>query len=403
METVRMILALAAQHSWPVYQFDVKSAFLHGEILEDVYVDQPQGYKKDSHSVYKLHKALYGLKQAPRAWFNHLEKYFQQKQFMRNEGENTLFIKKVGDQILIVSVYVDDIIYVGSTEKLVQEFRQSMMQDFDMTDLGKMRYFLGLEITQTDRGIYVCQHKYVRDMLSKFGMNNMNPARSPVTAGVIASKDSDGKDVDETEFRQMIGSLMYASTPKESHLLLIKRVMRYLLGTMKLGLFYRASTSLNLRVYTDSDYAGDSDERRSTSGYVFLINSTAVSWCSKKQPIVALSTTEAEFVAAASCVCQGIWMQRILKELGHPVQKKLEVLCDNSSTIKLSVNPVLHGRCKHIEVRYHFLRILSRKGRLELVYCKSQEQIADIMTKGLKLATFEVLRNMLGVAEVPIN
>jgi hypothetical protein len=152
--------------------------------------------------------------------------------------------------------------------------------------------------------------------------------------------------------------------------------------------------------FTDSDYAGDVDDRKSTSGYVFLMSSGAVSWCSKKQSIVTLSTTEAEFVAAAVCVCQGIWMKRILEELGHSCGNGINVMCDNSSTIKLSKNPVMHGRSKHIDVRFHFLRNLTKEGKIELLHCGSQDQVADIMTKPLKLEVFQNLRKLLGVCEI---
>jgi hypothetical protein len=171
----------------------------------------------------------------------------------------------------------------------------------------------------------------------------------------------------------------------------VKRVLRYLNGTINLGIMYKRGGNEKLEAYTDSDYAGDLDDRKSTSGYVFMLSSCAVSWSSKKQPVVTLSTTEAEFIAAASCACQGIWMRRILEKLGHTQLGSMTVYCDNSSTIKLSKNPVLHGRSKHIDVRFHFLRDLTKDGTLELAHCNSHNQIADIMTKPLKFEAFEKL------------
>ncbi|KAJ8646671.1 hypothetical protein MRB53_008419 [Persea americana] len=228
------------------------------------------------------------------------------------------------------------------------------------------------------------------------------------------SRDENGNFVDETHYKQLVGSLMYLTAtrpdmmfvtclisrymakPMELHLQAAKRALRYLKGTVNYGIHYKKGGDGELLAFTDSDYAGDMEDRKSTSGYVFLMNSSAVSWCSKKQPIVTLSTTEAEFVAAAVCACQGVWMKRILKELGHSDGGCTTMMCDNSSTIKLSKNPVMHGRSKHIDVRFHFLRNLTKEGTIELVHCMSQNQVADIMTKPLQLEVFQKLRTLLG-------
>lgn len=186
----------------------------------------------------------------------------------------------------------------------------------------------------------------------------------------------------------------YMANPTDLHMQAAKRVLRYLKGTVDMGVFYKRGGVEGLLAYTDSDYAGDVDDRKSTSGYVFLLGGGAVSWSSRKQP-VTLSTTEAEFVAAGSCACQCVWMRRILERLGHSQDNCTVVLCDNSSTIKLSKNPVLHGRSKHIDVRFHFLRDLTRDGVVELKHCGTQEQVADIMTKPLKLEVFLRLRDCL--------
>ena len=188
--------------------------------------------------------------------------------------------------------------------------------------------------------------------------------------------------------------------PTELHMMAVKRILRYLRGTTELGVCYQKKGGTEgLIGYSDSDYAGDLDDRRSTSGYVFMMSSGAVAWSSKKQAIVTLSTTEAEFIYAAMCACQAIWMKRILKQLNWD-QKNCVIYCDNCSTIKLSKNPVMHGRSKHIAVRYHFLRDLSKDGEIELKYCSTHEQVADIMTKPLKLDAFTKLREQLGVCDM---
>ncbi|PRQ17740.1 putative RNA-directed DNA polymerase [Rosa chinensis] len=399
-DTIRMVIALAAQKGWKVYQLDVKSAFLHGELTEAIFIDQPQGYVKkgDELKVYKLNKALYGLKQAPRAWYSRIEAYFIKEGFERCPHEHTLFVKSSkGGKILI----------------------KSMKDEFDMSDLGMMRYFLGVEVVQNEAGIYICQKKYASEILERFGMEKSNSVRNPIVPGFKLMKDEGGVKVDATMYKQIVGSLMYLtatrpdlmyvvslisrfmSSPTELHMQAAKRVLRYLKGTINLGVLYRRNGEEKLEAFTDSDYAGDVDDRKSTSGYIFMFSDGAVSWSSKKQPVVTLSTTEAEFIAAAYCACQGVWMRRIFKRLGHTQRGCTTVYCDNSSTIKLSKNPVMHGRSKHIDVRFHFLRQLTNDGIVELVYCNTQDQIADAMTKPLKLDVFEKLRDLLGMCLVP--
>ncbi|CAA7062104.1 unnamed protein product [Microthlaspi erraticum] len=421
MDTIKMILSTAARKAWVIYQLDVKSAFLHGVLMEDVYIQQPKGYviRGEEEKVYKLHKALYGLKQAPRTWFSRIEEYFIKEGFKKSQNEETLFLKgnKHGD-ILLVSVYVDDLIYTGDNVSMMEEFKKSMQREFDMTDLGKMRYFLGIEVLQTTRGIHISQGKYALEVLKRFNMEDCNAVYNPMVPGSKLDMDEEGERVDETFYKQIIGSLMYITTtrpdlqfsvsllsrymarPTQLHLQAVKRVLRYLRGTMDFGIWYKREGNGNLLVYIDSDFAGDVESRKSTSGYVFLMNDAAVAWLSKKQPIVTLSTTEAEYVAASVCACQAIWFKRVLKELGYDGEESTVILCDNTSAIKLSKNPVFHGRCKHIGVRFHFLRDLVNEGAIRLEHCGTSDQVADIFTKALKRDVFEGLRSKLGICSV---
>nr|DAD19628.1 TPA_asm: hypothetical protein HUJ06_021091 [Nelumbo nucifera] len=387
MDTVRMIVALAAQKGWKIYQLDVKSAFLHGELSEDVY-----------HKVYKLHKALYGLKQAPRAWFSCIEAHFISEGFQKCPNEQTLFTKRSSEgKILIVSIYVYDLIYTGDDEDMMSDFKNSTMKVFDMTDLGRMRFFLGIEVLQRPDGIFIYQRRYATEVLKRFGFwdfESKKSVSSPIVPGFKMGRDDHGVTVDETYFKQMVGSLMYLTAtrpdimfsvslisrymakPIELHLQAAKRILRYLKGTANYGILYKkGGEEEELLTFSDSDYAGDIEDCKSTSGYVFILSSGAVSWLSKKQPIVMLSTTEAEFVAAAACDCQAVWMRRVLKRLSHEQKGCTTIMCDNSSTIKLSRNPVMHGRSKHID------------------------HVVDLMMKPLKLEAFQKLRKMMGVCE----
>nr|KYP57482.1 Retrovirus-related Pol polyprotein from transposon TNT 1-94 [Cajanus cajan] len=370
--------------------------------------------------VYKIHKALYGLKQAPRAWFSCIESYFVAAGFQKSQNKHTLFFKrsKLG-KILIISVYVDDLIYTGDDELMMEDFKRSMHGEFDMTDLGMMRFFLGIEVLQCSDGIYICQKKYALEILRRFGMEESNPICNPIVPGYKLCRDEEGIKVNETHFKQMVGSLMYITTtrpdlmfvvslisrymsqPTEMHAKVAKRILRYLKGTENYGILYKRGGIEELQAYTDSDYAGDLEDRKSTSGYVFIMSGGSVAWSSRKQPIVTISTTEAEFIAAAGCACQAVWMRRVLKELGYKQEGSTVIKCDNYSTIKLSKNPVMHGKSKHIDVRFHFLRDLTKNNEIELVHCGTQDQVADVMTKPLKMDSFQKHRVQLGMCEVP--
>lgn len=373
--------------------------------------------KNEEHKVYKLNKALYGLKQAPRAWFSRIESYFRNEGFEKEDSEQTLFTKVKQGKHLIISLYVDDLIYTGDDEKMMSEFKESMMKEFDMSDLGKMRYFLGIEVVQFDGGVFISQMKYVIEVLRRFGMEHSNPVENPMVPGFKISKDENGVEMDGSFFKQLIGSLMYLtatrpdimyavsllsrymSRPTEVHYSAAKRILRYLQGTTKFGILYKKEGNCELIGFTDSDYAGSVEDRRSTSGYVFMLSGAAVAWSSRKQPIVTLSMTEAKFVAAAGSSCQAIWMQRVLKKIGYKGSESTVIFCDNSSTIKLSRNPVMHGKSKHIDVRYHFLRELVNDGVVQHQFCGTRHQLADILTKPLKLESFRELRWKLGVCD----
>ncbi|TXG67231.1 hypothetical protein EZV62_008506 [Acer yangbiense] len=323
-----------------------------------------------------------------------------------DDNDDTIAHFGDGKKILIVCLYVDDLIYTGSDKDMFDVFKKSMMTEFDMSDLGLMHYYLGIEVNQSSAGIFISQKKYVQEVLNRFQMKNCNPVTTPTEMGLKLVKNPEGEKVDNTGYKQIVGSLMYLTatrpdlmyavslisrymeSPREIHLLAAKRILRYMQGTIDYGLFYKKGEKSSLFGFTDSDYAGNQDDQKSTSGYVFMMGSGAVSWSSKKQQIVTLSTTKAEFVAATSCSCQAIWLRRLLEALHYRQQGPTLIYCDNVSAIKLSRNPVLHGRSKHIDVRYHFLRDLCKDGTIDLIFCRSEDQVADILTKPLKLPVF---------------
>ena len=324
LEAIRMLLAYACIMNFKLYQMDVKSAFLNGFIQEEVYVDQPPGfenYKLPNH-VFKLKKALYGLKQAPRAWYERLSKFLLEKGFTRGKVDTTLFIKNRNHDILLVQIYVDDIIFGATNESLCKEFANIMQSEFEMSMMGELTFFLGLQIKQTSEGIFINQSKYCKELLKRFEMENSKIFDTPMSTSCRLDKDEGGKPIEITKYRGMIGSLLYLTAsrpdimfsvcmcarfqanPKESHLSAVKRIMRYLVGTQQMGLWYPKGASSSLVGYSDSDFAGCKMDRKSTSGTCHFLGCSLVSWHSKKQNSVALSTAEAEYVAAGSCCAQ---------------------------------------------------------------------------------------------------
>ncbi|GJX31109.1 uncharacterized mitochondrial protein-like protein [Tanacetum coccineum] len=303
---------------------DVKSAFIYGKIEEEVYVFQPPGFEDPDfpNRVYKVEKALYRLHQDPRAWYETLSTYLLNNRFQRGKIDKTLFIKRDKGDILLVQVYVDDIIF-GSTKKSLRiEFEKMMHKKFQMSSMGELTFFLGMQVKQKEDGIFISQDKYVTEILKKFGFTDVKIASTPMETQKPLHKDEDGEEVDVHLYRSLIGSLMYFSSsrpdimfvvcacvryqvnPKVSHLHAVKRIFRYLKGQPKLGLWYLNDSPFDLEVYTDSDYAGASLDRKSTIGGCQFLGCRLISWQCKKQTVVANSKIEAKYVAASSCCGQ---------------------------------------------------------------------------------------------------
>ncbi|GJV11518.1 putative ribonuclease H-like domain-containing protein, partial [Tanacetum coccineum] len=374
-EAIRLFLAFASFMGFTVYQMDVKSAFLYGNITEEVYVKQPPGFEDPAHpnKVYRVVKALYGLHQAPRAWYERLSTFLLKHGYRRGAIDKTLFIKKDRRDIMLVQVYVDDIIFGSTKPSMVKDFEELMQKEFKMSSMGELTFFLGLQVKQTTAGIFLSQDKYVKDILNKFDFRTIKPASTPIEAHKSLGKDEEGEDVDVHLYRSMIGCLMYLTasrpdimfavclcarfqvTPKVSHMHAVKRIFRYLKHQPKLGLWYPKDSPFHLEAFSDSDYAGDNHDRRSTSGGCQYLGRRLVSWQCKKQTIVAISSTEAKYVAAASCCAQVLWMQNQLLDYGFNFMNT-EIHIDNESTICIVKNPVLHSKTKHIQIRHHFIR-----------------------------------------------
>ena len=415
-EAIRILVAFAAHMEIKLYQMDVKSAFLNGYLKEEVYVMQPPGFenKEFPNHVFKLDKALYGLKQAPRAWYERLSNFLLENSFRRGKVDNTLFLKSKGEHLLIVQVYVDDIIFGATHNDLCEEFSKMMRSEFEMSMMGELKFFLGLQIKQTSNGTMIHQQKYVKELLKRFGMESAKPIDTPISPSTRLEMDDGSPSVEDKYYRGMIGSLLYLtasrpdivfsvglcarfqSKPKESHLKAIKRIFRYLKHTPDLALWYPRGCNFNLVGYADADYAGFLVDRKSTSGMAHFLGPCLVSWATKKQHSIALSTTEAEYVAAASCCAQLLWIRQQLKDFCVDIGC-IPIYCDNTSAINIAKNPCQHKRTKHIDIRHHFLRDNVEKGLISINFCASENQIADIFTKALSREKFEKNRLDLGL------
>ncbi|GJT49285.1 putative ribonuclease H-like domain-containing protein, partial [Tanacetum coccineum] len=394
-EDIRLFLAFASFMGFIVYQMDVKRSFLYGTIDEEVYVSQPPGFVDPDHpiKVYKVVKALYGLHQAPRAWYATNKK-----------------------DIMLVQVYVDDIIFGSTNKSWCDEFEALMQSRFQMSSMGELTFFLGLQVKQNKEGIFISQDKYVAEILKKFDLD-VKAAITPMETKLPLTKDEEAFDVDVHLYRSMIGSLMYLTasrpdimyavcvcsrfqvTPKTSHLNAVKRIFKYLKGKPNLGLWYPRESPLDLEAFSDSDYGGSNLDRKSTTGGCQFLGQRLISWQCKKQTIVATSTTEAEYVAAAHCCGQVLWVQNQLLDYGFNFMNT-KIHIDNESTICIVKNPVYHSKTKHIEIRHHFIRDCYEKKLINVEKIHTDLNVADLLTKPFDGPRFNYLVVSIGFAEI---
>ncbi|GJX34366.1 putative ribonuclease H-like domain-containing protein [Tanacetum coccineum] len=415
-EAIRLFLAFASFMGFIVYQMDVKSAFLYGTIDEEVYVSQPPGFVDPDHptKVYKVVKALYGLHQAPRAWYATLSTFLEKHGYKRGTIDKTLFIKRDKKDIMLVQVYVDDIIFGSTNKSWCDEFEALMKSRFQMSSMGELTFFLGLQVKQNKGGIFISQDKYVAEILKKFDLVNVKAAITPMETKVPLTKDEDAIDVDVHLYRSMIGSLMYLTasrpdimyavcvcsrfqvTPKTSHLNAVKRIFKYLKGKPNLGLWYPRESPFDLEAFSDSDYGGSNLDRKSTTGGCQFLGQRLISWQCKKQTIVATSTTEAEYVAAANCCGQVLWVQNQLLDYGFNFMNT-KIHIDNESTICIVKNPVYHSKTKHIEIRHHFIRDCYEKKLISVEKIHTDLNVADLLTKPFDGPRFNYLVVSIGM------
>ena len=420
------MLAYAIQNDMLIHQMDVVTAFLNGTLEEDIYMQQPAGYVQPGKEkmVCKLKKSLYGLKQSPRCWNKEFKEHMESANFKQSTADPCIFTKtEESGEIIIVAVYVDDLIIVTKTNEKMNEIKRNLTSRFKMKDLGKLHHCLGItvEYDESKRCLWLHQKPYISAMLEKFGLSQAKTVSTPANLNEkLKRDDGTSKLVDPTLYQSMVGSLLYAaittrpdisqavgaaskycSNPSEAHLTAVKRILRYLKETINLGLKYEKLESSTLVGYSDADWAGDLDDRHSTSGNLFLLAGGPVSWLSKKQSTVTLSTAEAEYISLCGATQEAVWLRRLLSDFKFCQEEPTVIKEDNQGTIAIARNPVSHSRTKHIDIKYHYVRETILDGYVTLEYCSTEQMIADLLTKPLTRDRFETLRNLMGLESLP--
>uniref|UniRef100_A0A2N9IW51 Integrase catalytic domain-containing protein n=1 Tax=Fagus sylvatica TaxID=28930 RepID=A0A2N9IW51_FAGSY len=400
---------------------DVKNAFLNGELTEEVYMQVPPGFSQPlgfSPKVCRLRRALYGLKQAPRAWFAKFSSTISQHGFSASSYDSALFFRRSDHGITLLLLYVDDMIITGDDVQGIQDLKRFLGQHFEMKDLGHLSYFLGLEVSSSSNGYYLTQAKYTSDLISRAGITDSKIIDTPIEYNNRLNTHDREPLPDATLYRQLVGSLVYLTVtrldisyavhivsqfmaaPRSLHYAAVLRILRYLKGTLFHGLHFSSQSSLTLQAYSDADWAGDPTDRRSTTGYCFLLGDSLISWRSKKQSVVARSSTEAEYRALADTTAELLWLRWLLQDLGIDCSTAVPIHCDNRSAIQIAHNDVFHERTKHIEIDCHFVRHHLLQGTLQLRSVSSQDQLADIFTKPMPPGRFRDLISKLKLVSV---
>lgn len=426
-KSIRVILAIANECGYELHQMDVTCAFLYGDIEEEVYMQQPEGFvvKGQEHMVYRVRKSIYGMRQSPLRWYEKIAEKLMAFGFTRCTADYGVFVLQNAVEHILVGVYVDDLLIASKTKSGMQWTKTMLKNTFEMKDLGEASYILGIQIARDrEQGtLLLSQPKYIKEMAERFEMQDAGAYSNPVDKTAKLSKMQAPRTEEQVQqmkgvpYQQLVGSLMYtmvATRPDiayavgacarylsnygQAHWAAAKRVLRYLLGTPHKGLLYaRSGQGVLLTAYTDSDHAMAWDDRRSTGGYVMMVGGAAVSWSSKKQKSVTISSAEAEFVALSMAASEVIWMRHLLAELGFPQRQATILHCDNQAAISLAKNPEHREKTKHVDVRLMFVREHIKHKEIQLEYCGTENMLADILTKGVPNHQFVKLVQGIGL------
>lgn len=402
--SIRVLMQKAAQENLILHTMDVIAAYLNAPIDCEIYMQQPEGYEIQSNDnvklVYKLQKSLYGLKQSGRNWNKVLHDHLTNMHFVQNQTDHCVYTRENDSEKVFIVIWVDDVIIAASNENVLMDVKKTLASKFKMKDLGRLRHCLGIDFNQTDHCVKMSQSKYVESVLKRFDMQNCKPRSTPCELK-LTYHDGAEKITEVGKYREVVGSLIYLSVctrpdlsyavsklsqyfaePTVEQWATVKHVLRYLKGTADKELCYRKCETLSIQAFSDADWAADND-RRSTTGYCVSLskNGALVSWRTKKQPTVALSTCEAEYMALAATIQECLYLKHFLEDLDTHNYVLPTVFEDNQGTIALAKNPVCRQRCKHVDIKYHFIRSTVNDKNIILKYCPTAEMVADIMTK----------------------
>ena len=418
-ETVRLMLALTALEDWYITGLDVRSAYLYGKLDEEIYMEQPEGFAapRSQRKVLRLWRALYGLKQAGLAWWRTLDKSLQELGFERLKSEAGIFIyMKKGTNIVIGIIYIDDTLFCGPNKAVVDSIKAQFMRKWECQDLGEPKEFLRMRITRKGHAIHLDQCAYLQKIVERCGMLNAKAASTPLPAGyyALANKDPVNPEL-HSRFQTVIESLLYlmlgtrpdiafavthlsrhSANLSQDHLNKALYICRYLIGTSTYSLVYNGGSGSGLTACTDSDWGSDPTSRLSQTGFYLKLADGLISWTSHAQKTIVYSSTEAEYMALSDCARQVTWIRSLLGELSYKL-KAIPICGDNQGSIFMASNPVTEPRSKHIDIRYHGIRELVAKGKVELYFIDGTESPADLLTKNLPREKFVKFRAQLGL------
>ena len=423
--SLRYLFALAIKHDLMIDQMDAVTAFLQGDLDEDIYMEQPpcfvDGQRKTL--VCKLNKAIYGLKQASRVWNNKLDAALQRFGLIPTQYDPCVYVGSEGGKIIIVAIYVDDMMIFSNDVAWKKQLKKHLCSCFRMKDLGAAQHCLGIRIQRTKETIKLDQEIYIESILKRFNMDKCKPVAVPMNNSEKLTKEESPKSNNETAamkdvpYQEAVGCLMYLAqstrpdilyavnmlsrfnkNPGQKHWNGVKHVMRYLRGTSNFKLVYKKNVDSKIIGYCDADWGSDPDERKSTTGNIFMAQGGAISWMCKKQPTVALSTCEAEYMSVSAAVQEASWWRGLSAKLAN-ADEVIEIRCDNQSCIAIAKNGGYHPRTKHIDIRHHFIKDALSRGIVTLEYVSTEDQIADGLTKPLQRTKFEISRELMGISE----
>jgi hypothetical protein len=419
--TVRVLLSLAANLDWPLQQFDVKNAFLHGDLTEEIYMDLPPGWSDTDirkPKICRLKKSLYGLKQSPRAWFGRFTKSMRAFGYRQSNWDHTLFLKHRDGKVTALIVYVDDMVVTGNDPAEQAALKNYLSTEFEMKDLGSLKYFLGIEVSRCKSGIFLSQRKYVLDLLKETDMTACKPISTPLAEGMKLGIDRTQGSIDKGRYQRLIGRLMYLGhtrldlahalsiisqymhNPGEQHMSAVMRILSYLKGSPGKGVLFQKNGHFKIECYTDVDWARSTDDRRSTSGYFTFVGGNLVTWRSKKQNVVSRSSAEAEFRGMTLSICELLWLKFLLQDVGVNHSQPMKLFCDNKVAHDIAHNPVQHDRTKHVEVDRFFIKEKLDNKVIEVPPIGTDDQVADILTKAVSSNKFSRFLDKLGMCDI---